>query len=75
MSREDWICVAIIISGIILFLIGANIYNAFIGFLGLFLFIGGILALVALYIYNTLERRRQKQEQAQGQVPPQAQNP
>jgi hypothetical protein len=56
MSREDWICVAIIILGIILFLVGANIYNAPVGWVGVFLLVGGILALILMYVYNVLKK-------------------
>ena len=66
MSRTDWACVFLIILGIILFLIGANIYNEFVGWLGFFLGVGGIVAWIVLYVYNYLYGRKQ---------PAEAQNP
>jgi hypothetical protein len=42
--------------GIVFFLVGANIYNALIGWFGVFLFLGGILALILLYVYNSLSK-------------------
>jgi membrane-bound ClpP family serine protease len=51
-SREDWACVVLIVLGILLFLYGANYYDNFVGWMGVFLAIGGFLALIALYIYN-----------------------
>ena len=58
MSREDWACVGLMIFGILLFLYGANYYSNFVGWTGVFLFVGGFLALIALYIYNTLTRSK-----------------
>lgn len=69
MSREDWACFFIIVLGIILFLVGANLYNAFVGWLGVFLFLGGIIALVALYMYNWLLTKKPSQQQLQAQNP------
>ena len=54
MSRNDWICVGLIILGIILFLVGANVYNAVVGWIGLGLFVGGICTLIGLFVYNYL---------------------
>ncbi len=62
MSREDWACIFLIILGIILFLIGANYYNAIVGWLGVFLFLSGILALIALYVYNLLSKPKSPKE-------------
>ena len=56
LSRGDWVCIGLIILGIILFLIGANYYNPVVGWLGVFLLLGGILALIALYVYNLLSK-------------------
>jgi multisubunit Na+/H+ antiporter MnhB subunit len=42
--------------GIVFFLVGANIYNAIIGWFGVFLFLGGILALIMLSVYNSLSK-------------------
>jgi drug/metabolite transporter (DMT)-like permease len=54
-SWKDWICVALIVLGVVLFLIGSNIYNAYFGWAGVFLFVGGIVALIVMYIYNALK--------------------
>ena len=56
MSREDWACLVLIILGVILFLVGANIYNSIVGWLGVFLFVAGILALIVLYVYHALTK-------------------
>ena len=74
MSREDWACIGLIIFGIVLFLIGANYYNAVVGWLGVFLFLGGILALIALYAYNLLNKPKLQQE-ASVEVHDEVQNP
>jgi membrane-bound ClpP family serine protease len=62
MSREDWACVCLIILGILLFLVGANYYNSLVGWLGVFLFVGGILALIILYVYNSLTKPKSQSE-------------
>jgi membrane-bound ClpP family serine protease len=56
LSREDWACIFLIILGIILFLVGANIYNSVVGWSGVFLFVAGILALIVLYVYHALTK-------------------
>lgn len=58
MSREDWACLVLILLGIVFFLVGANIYNSLIGWFGVFLFVGGFLALIGLYIYNSVVKRK-----------------
>ena len=70
MSRTDWIYVFLIILGIILFLVGANVYNDFVGWLGFFLALGSIIAYIIFYIYNYLARRRESPT-----TPAPAQNP
>ena len=61
MSRTDWACVFLIILGIALFLVGANVYNDFVGWLGFFLALGGIATFVFFYIYNYILSRRKTQ--------------
>ncbi len=56
MSRTDWLCVFLIIVGVILILVGANYWNAVVGWLGVFLFVGAALVLVLLYVYHSLSR-------------------
>ena len=56
LSREDWACLFLVILGVILFLVGANIYNGIVGWSGVFLFVGGFLALIILYVYHALSK-------------------
>jgi len=56
MSRTDWACLGIFILGFLLFIYGANIYNAVVGYTGLYLFIGAILAYIIIYIYKELTK-------------------
>jgi hypothetical protein len=42
-------------------LYGANFYNAVVGWAGVFLFIGGILAFLILYIYRELTKSEKAQ--------------
>jgi hypothetical protein len=60
LSWKDWAGLGIAILGIILFLVGANSYNVFVGWLGVFLFVGGILAIIVLYVYNALSKNSGK---------------
>ena len=62
MSREDWACAGLILLGILLFLIGANIYNSYVGWFGVFLFLGGVLALIVIYVYKSLTKPKTEEE-------------
>jgi len=57
MSRADWIFFGLLVLGIILFLIGSNYYNDAVGWLGVFLFFGSIVAWIMLYVYKSLKGR------------------
>jgi membrane-bound ClpP family serine protease len=57
MSRTDWVCLGIIVLGFVLFLYGANYFDATIGWVGVYLFIIGILAILILYIYGELTKK------------------
>ena len=56
MSWITWVFVVIIIMGIVLFLYGANYYEATVGWTGVSLLIAGILAFLIRYIYNELKK-------------------
>ena len=62
MSREDWICIALMILGIFLFLYGANYYNNAVGWAGVLLFVLGLFGLIVLAVYNELSKRTSKIE-------------
>jgi hypothetical protein len=57
MSWTDWTCLGVFILGFLLFLYGANIYNAIIGYTGVYLFIGAIAAYLIIYIYKELSKK------------------
>ena len=61
-SREDWACLVLVILGVILFLVGANIYNSIVGWLGVFLFVSGVLAVIVLYVYHALTKPKDQPE-------------
>lgn len=52
MSWTDWALLGVFIIGFVLFLVGANIYNAVIGYTGVYLFIGSIAVYLILYLYK-----------------------
>ena len=57
MSWINWVCLGIIVLGALLFLYGANYYEATVGWSGVFLFIAGILAFLVRYIYSELTKK------------------
>jgi membrane-bound ClpP family serine protease len=57
MSWINWACLGIVILGIILFLYGANYYDAVVGWAGVFIFVAGILAFLIRYIYGELTKK------------------
>jgi len=71
MSWTDWTILGAFIAGFLLFLYGANSYNAIAGYGGVYLFIGSIAAYLVLYIYKELK----KKETFQAPTPAPAQNP
>jgi membrane-bound ClpP family serine protease len=76
LSREDWICVALMILGIILFLYGANYYNNAVGWAGVLLFVIGFFGLIVLAVYNALTKRAPEVEaEVQPEAPEAPQNP
>jgi hypothetical protein len=57
MTRVDLACLGMVILGFVLFLYGANFYDAVIGWVGVYLIIGGILVFLLFYIYNELTKK------------------
>jgi len=57
MSWINWACISVILLGIVLFLYGANVYDAAVGYAGIFLFLAGVISLFALYIYGELTKK------------------
>ncbi len=52
MAWENWVCIGIVVFGIVLFLYGANFYDALIGFIGLYFAVIGLVALLVIYVYG-----------------------
>lgn len=57
MSKIDWACLGFFILGFLLFLYGSNTYNAIIGYTGIYLFIGSIIAYLIIYVYKELTKK------------------
>ncbi|MCW3995616.1 MAG: hypothetical protein NWE98_05645 [Candidatus Bathyarchaeota archaeon] len=57
MSWLDWTLLGVFALGFLLFLYGANYYNAVVGYTGVFLFIGSIIVYVAVYIYREITKK------------------
>jgi hypothetical protein len=58
MSWTDWTLLGLFILGFLLFLYGANTYNAVVGYSGVYLFIGSVLAYLVAYIYKELTKKK-----------------
>ena len=56
MSWAYWACVGLMFVGFVLFLYGANYYNAAVGWAGEFVFIFGIIAALVVYVYGELKK-------------------
>ena len=61
MSWTNWACLGIVILGFLLVLYGANFFNAVIGWAGVYLFFGGIITFLVLYIYGELPKKTEAQ--------------
>ncbi|HLN88754.1 MAG TPA: hypothetical protein VK253_01695 [Candidatus Binatia bacterium] len=57
MTWTDWTLLGVFILGFVLFLYGANTYNAFVGYTGIYLFIGSIAAYLIIYIYKEITKK------------------
>jgi membrane-bound ClpP family serine protease len=57
MSWINWACIGIIVLGVVLFLYGANYYDATVGWAGVYLVIIGLIAMLVLYIYGELTKK------------------
>jgi hypothetical protein len=58
MSWTDWTLLGLFILGFLLFLYGANTYNAVVGYSGVYLFIGSIAGYLIIYIYKELTKKK-----------------
>ncbi len=56
MSWTDWACLSVFVLGFLFFLYGANIYDAVVGYIGLYLSVGSIIAYILLYVYKRVTK-------------------
>ena len=61
MYWTSWASLGSVILGLMLVLYGANFYDAVIGWVGVYLFFGGILVFLGLYIYRELTSKEEAQ--------------
>jgi len=73
MSKIDWVLVAVFITGFLLFLYGANVYNAIAGYGGIYMCVGSIAAYIIVFIYHELTKKSACE--CPPNPPPQPQNP
>ena len=62
MSRIDWVCLSIVLLGLALFIYSANVFDAVIGWIGVYSFFGGILIFLVLYIHGELTKKEEDQK-------------
>jgi membrane-bound ClpP family serine protease len=58
MSYTDWVLLGLFIAGFLLFLYGANTYNGLVGYGGIYLFIGSVVAYLVLYIFKEITKKK-----------------
>jgi hypothetical protein len=63
MSRIDLACLGAFILGFILFIVGSNIYDNLVGWIGVFIGLGAIAVVVIRYAYKELTKKPQLQTQ------------
>ncbi len=56
--RKDVLCFLLVVVGAILFLYGANYYNAAIGWTGLGVFVSGFVVFLVLKAYEILTKKK-----------------
>jgi hypothetical protein len=61
MSWVNLLCIALVIVGFVLFLVGANIYNSFVGWAGVYMVIGGILIYLIFYVIAEFKKEKNTQ--------------
>jgi hypothetical protein len=57
MSWTDWTCLGVFVAGFLLFLYAANLYNATVGYIGLYMWIGAIIIYLLTYVYKELTKK------------------
>jgi len=57
MTLTSWVCFVLAVIGIVLVLYGANVYNAAVGWVGVYLFLAGVITFLVLYIYGELTKK------------------
>jgi positive regulator of sigma E activity len=62
MSWEGLACFVIMVVGAILFLYGANYYNAGVGWTGFGLFVAGLFAYILLKVYEAVTKKETGQK-------------
>lgn len=56
MPWKNLICLFVMIVGAVLFLYGANYYNALVGWAGVYILVAGFLAKMVLMVWETLKK-------------------
>jgi membrane-bound ClpP family serine protease len=62
MSWLNWLCVALVIAGILFFLVGSNIYSGLLGWSGVYMFAGGITIYLISYAWSEIKKDQASQK-------------
>lgn len=62
MTWINWLCLTLVIAGIGLFLYGANVYDATVGWTGFYMGIVGILLYLGSYVYFEIKKETMKKK-------------
>jgi len=69
MSWLNWLSIIMVLVGIGLFLYGANVYDATVGWSGFYLGIAGILLYITTYVYVWYKKNESSEAQPKPQNP------
>jgi len=59
MLWKELVCICVVITGAILFLYGANYFDAVVGWAGFFLIISGFFAEIIIKVYESVWKKRE----------------
>lgn len=62
MSWKDLVCLCVVLSGVVLFLYGANYYYALIGWVGVYFVVAGLLAKLLLAVWGSSKKQSSQLE-------------
>lgn len=62
MSWKDFVCLSVVLVGVVLFLYGANYFNTAVGWTGVYAMIGGLVGEIVLKVYENITKGERGQK-------------